>query len=179
MKSKGYVLAVLVASGALLGFAGYLTLAPYRTMKNFGEALAARDSVAISDCVDFPKLRDSVKGQFEKNVSARSKSLFADDPIASLAAGLATNLSDSVVDSLVTPQGLEKLLAGERFMATVGGSAGNPATLDPETLAKARYSYRSFSEFTVTLEPKPGVSVEILLERAGLNWKITGLRLPE
>jgi hypothetical protein len=148
-------------------------------MKDFGEALAARDTAQISEYVDFAKLRASVKAQLEKNVNQRSKSLFADDPIAALAAGLATNLSDTLVDSLVTPQGIEKLLAGERFMTALAGPTGNPAPVVPDALSKARYSYRSFSEFTVTLEPKPGVLVEVLLERVGLGWKIAGLRLEE
>jgi hypothetical protein len=157
----------------------YAATGPYRTMREFGEALAARDVTSVAECVDFPKVRESIKQQVTKGVSQRSKTVFADNPIASLAASLATNLSDTLVDSLVTPKGLEQLLAGENVLSEFAGNSENRSVVASTAIHSARYAFRSLSEFTVTLEPRPNVLVELVLVREGLNWKIVEIRLPE
>jgi hypothetical protein len=148
-------------------------------MREFGEALAARDAAGVSACVDFPKVRESIKKQVAKGVSQRSKTVFADNPIASLAASLATNLSDTLVDSLVTPKGLEQLVAGDNVLSEFAGSSENRSTVASTAIESARYSFQSLSEFTVTLEPKPNVLVTLVLTREGLSWKIVEIRLAD
>jgi Protein of unknown function (DUF2939) len=162
-----------------VGIIGYVATGPYRTMRELGEALAARDTASVAECVDFPKIRESIKQQVTKGVSERSKTVFADNPIASLAASLATNLSDTLVDSLVTPKGLEQLLAGENALSQFAGSSENRSIVASTAIDSARYSFRSLSEFTVTLEPKPNVLVTLVLAREGLSWKIVEIRLPD
>jgi hypothetical protein len=181
MKQTGRFITALVVGGAtlLVGLGVYVALGPYRTMRDFGESLAARDSTAIATFIDFPRLQASIKTQLAHDVDQRSKSVFADNPIAKLAASLATSLSDNWVDSLITPAGLEKLLAGERVFSTLSDAASPRTALVQQAIANASYSYRSLSEFAFLLEPKSGVKVEVALERQGLSWKIVGIKLPE
>jgi hypothetical protein len=181
MKSKSWVIGLLSAlvGTSLLGLGGYVALGPYRTMRAFSESLAARDSTGVAACVDFPKLRESLKVQLSEEINKRSKTVFAENPIASLAAGLATSLSDTLLDSLVTPTGLEKLLAGEQLVSGLGTSSSNHPVEFSRTLENASYSYESLSEFTVSFTPKPGVKITLILDRDGLDWKLAGVRLNE
>ena len=174
---------LLMLVGSLLGLCVYVAVGPMLLMRRFGESLSARDAAAIAECVDFPKLRESIKEQVNSSVKARSNSLLGDNPLTALATGLAASLSEPLVDSLVTPAGLEKLLAGGQLLATLGTSstdtAASRAVAVPEAIAHASYSFRSPSEFVVTLEPKPKLLVELVVERTGLSWRISGVRLPE
>lgn len=167
---------------ALVGVV-YVALGPMRLMKRFGEAVAARDSAGIEACVDFPKLRASVKSEVSRKLSSGSKAIFADNPLASLAAGLASNLTDPLVDQALSPQGLERMLAGERLLdalrAEPGTGTAERAVVVPQAFSSASYGFRGLREFSVTLTPRPNLKVELLLEREWLSWKIVGVKLPE
>jgi hypothetical protein len=179
-KRSRLILTVAIPVAVLITSLGaYVALGPYLTVKALGESLAARDSAGVAECVDFPKLRDSIKAQVDSGVSLRSKALFAEDPIASLAAGLASSLSGPLVDSLVTPTGLEALLSGEQLLSSLGTKAPGATERVQAAISNARYSYKSPSEFTVELEPAAGTRVTLLLAREGLCWKVAGIELAQ
>lgn len=179
-KRSQWILAFAIPTGVLVASVGaYVALGPYFTLKRFGDAIAARDAMALAECVDFPKLRVSIKKQIELGVEQRSKALFADNPIASLAAGLATSLSDPLVDSLITPSGFETLLSGNQILSSFGAKSPGSTVRVQGALSNARYEARSLSEFAVKLEPTQGAEVTLLLAREGLDWKIAGVELPQ
>jgi hypothetical protein len=182
-KTLRITLATMLAFIVTFGCVGYIAVGPYLTMRKFGDALSARDSVAIAECVDFVTLRASVKEEVSRKLNSQSQGVLAENPILALATGLAQNMVDPLVDSLVTPAGLEKLLAGERLLSALGGqprtTSNERAVTVPNAIASAEYSYRSLSEFAVTLSPTPAIKVELILERNGFSWRIARVRSPE
>jgi hypothetical protein len=181
-RKSGLVIAAVVV-GLAAGLFFYVATGPKRTLQRLADALAARDAAALSDCIDFPKLKDNLKRELEERAKRSSAGLFAQNSIASLANGLASSLSDTLVDSLVTPRGLEVLLAGESVFVALGapvpGAATERATLIPLAIDQARYHFESLSTFVVTVQPRPGVTVDLVLGRTFLDWKLERVRLPE
>jgi hypothetical protein len=165
------VVALIVVAG--LGAVGSAVAGPYLTLKRLGAGLAARDSATIAACVDFEQLRATTKQQLHL------KSDSTENPLALLARGIVSNASDALVDSIVTPDGLERLLAGERLFSSLGQPADASATKVPEALENGRTTFTSLSGFSVVIEPRAGTKVELVLSRDWFTWKVVAVKLPE
>lgn len=163
-------LGLLVVAG--LGALGTIVAGPYMTLKRLGTALAARDSATIIECVDFERLRANTKQQLRLSSGA------PDSPFAAVASSIVSSASDALVDTLVTPQGLDKLLAGERLFSSLGEPEGDLPSRVPNALANASTSFRSLSEFSAQIEPRSGMKVELVLGRERLTWKVVAVSLP-
>lgn len=183
---KKSVLGLLV----FLGMA-YVFALPYITVYQIRQAVESRDSVALSEHIDFPSVRQSLKDQLNATLMGKMQS---DDtknnPFAALGMALAGPLVDKMLDVYITPAGVAQLLAGENpslknarkiKRAEEESAANNSSSTQDEStekkpLADVVLGYTSTSRFEVKDKKK---GTRVVLRRQGLTWTVSEIFFPE
>jgi hypothetical protein len=168
---------------ALLALLGWLAAGPFMTVNAIREAIQAEDTAALSEHVDFPVLRQSLRAQVEDYLARRAGPDMQDNPWAAIALGLANSAIGGTVDALATPAGIGAVLQGRGLLHRISGSGIDPDdslahTAPPDPLRDARYRFDSPSRFTATVRNGDGDPVVFVLHRRGLRWKLDDIRLP-
>ena len=169
---KKILLSVLVAVGLLVA---YVVAGPYLVIHSIKSALINGDSEKLSSNIDFPVLRQNLKDQFNAEVMKKVTE-DKDNPFGVLAIGLASKMVDGIVDSMVTPTGLSKLIVGNKPEENSTGSE-NSAKKD-EPFKDAHFSFSSTDTFVVAVPDEKTGEAKFILKRTGLTWKLVNLTLP-
>jgi hypothetical protein len=144
------------------------------------DAIVADDAAALSEQVDFPALRASLKRQLADRLVRAAGPELQSSALAAIGINLATGASSMAVDATVNPLGLAALLQGRAIWRQVGNDFAPP---DPDVRAQrplddAHCRYESTSRFTATVRGEDGRPLVLVLSRQGLRWRLTDLRLP-
>jgi Protein of unknown function (DUF2939) len=167
-------LACMAALAALVLYAS-----PYIAVHQMRSAAAERDAVRLSGFVDFPALRESLK----RGVHARLAGQVLNEsgqptPAGAMGAAVAAALLGPMVDSLITPDSVGRLLQGQRPGAALAGVSRDSAADEP---LQTRMGYESPRRFVVSVQQagEGEEPVDLVLRREGLlHWKLAELRLP-
>ena len=171
--------AALVVGLFLIAFCA----SPVFAVRGIIGAAKAGDEAALSQRVDFPAFRDSLKDELNARLVAemRADPRARDSALGGLSLMLAPALVSGAVDALVTPRTIVAMVET--------AEAPDPMDREPEPPASGRdrdiqrnYGYRGLNSFAVTLtDPdRPDEPIDLLLERRGLfGWKLAGVDLPE
>jgi hypothetical protein len=118
--------------------------APHLTVRSMRMAAEAGDATALSEHVDFPALRDSVKQQLAQRLGTRLSAIAGNGALgrfgAQIAGALGSNALDQAVDAMVRPEALSALFAGRdlaneySFLPSPDVAADEPA--EPEINAE-------------------------------------------
>lgn len=180
--------------GILLLVLGYAVAGPFITLYHLRTAVAAHDQEALATYVDFPQLRENLKGQLDDRLAARVP-LGTDNPFAAFGMMLASHVVNVMVDALVTPSGLGHLMAGEPApedessgadeapsqpaapSATTAAGDGREPPAKP-LLAHATYHFRDLSHFVARVTDQQGHAIDFVLTRDVLSWQLTNIILP-
>jgi len=158
-------------------FAGvWLYFTPYLALNKLQKAARLGDEQAMAELVDFPALRESVKGNVRSAVEhsvGRER-----NPIGVLGGILAGAVAGPVVDAVVTPQGIAALTEGER--------PGQRRRADGDSRlrvkdVKVKRGYEGFDLFVVHFVSKDDghERMALLLRRDGIaHWRLSGVRIP-
>ncbi|MGJ4748623.1 DUF2939 domain-containing protein [Leptospira sp. SA-E8] len=169
--------AIWVCVIGVLGIAGYVAAGPYITVHQMKAAAEARDGRALSEHIEFPSVRQSLKEQMNALIMkkmAEDQSL-KKNPFAALGAAFAGTIAERMVDLYVTPAGITQLMAGEKpQMQKMNAESAS----SPRLLSGADMSYESFDKFVVKINGQSGNAGEFVLRRTGLDWKLTEIILP-
>lgn len=177
---NGLKVGLAIAAGV---FATYAVAAPYITVYEIKSAAEARDGEALSEYIEFPSVRQSIKDQ----LNAQFAKEMANDPgmkgnpFAFLGAALAGTMVDKAVDAYITPAGISQLLEGEKPNPGSGGSAqptAGASGAERKPLPNASMSYESFDKFVVNFKLDGGSDGKLILRRRGIGWKLVDIILP-
>lgn len=175
---KWIALAVL----ALALVVGWLAAGPFVAIHAIRSAIAEQDAAKLSEYVDFPALRTSLKQQIDDYVVRRAGADVQSNLLGALALSLASGASGTAVDALATPAGLAALMEGRNFWHRLSGQRQGEdayAAAPPrDPLEGASYRYESLSRFTATVRNADGDPVTFVLSRQGWVWRVTDVRLP-
>ncbi|MBL3965826.1 MULTISPECIES: DUF2939 domain-containing protein [Burkholderia] len=135
---------------AVLATLGYAYASPYVALGRLKSAIDARDAQAISEYVDFPSLRISLKQQVTEELMRRIDAVKKDNPFAVIGALIGSALIGPLVDAYATPEGVAALMSGlpprgnpgERppewsNQPPAGNAPGNPPAAPPANPAQA------------------------------------------
>ena len=193
------VLVIVVV--AVLGY-GYAS--PYLALDRLKRAADERDAQTVSEYVDYPALRESLKDQIAGLLTRRIQARANGNPLAALGAMIGVALIGPLVDAYATPDGVAALLNGmpprgdptqrppvppdapanapagsadSTPTAPAPATAGSPTTppQPPQTTA----AYRGINEFVVTYQHGVGdTRYAAILRREGLfSWKLAAVDL--
>jgi len=155
-------------------------VSPWWTLHSLRSAVAAHDAQAVSAHVDFPALRDSLKGQVMTGMQ-KAIAPDGDNPLARLGAAMAAVAVNPMIDAMVSPAGVMAMLdSGRVNVSRPTGSAGNGNQAGGAAEDKRNWSlhYRAWSEVVVGTDA-PGAA-RFVFRRAGLwHWDLAAIELPE
>jgi len=171
--SKGKVIVGVVV---LLAVA-YVAAAPYITVYQMKTAAENRDGEALSEHIEFPSLRQSLKDQMNTMFMKKMAKEAEDNPFAVLGTAFAGVMIDKMVDAYVTPAGITELMRGKK-PDTKSGGEGSSGSSSQEPFSNASMSYKSLSKFVITVKDDSGEEGKFVLRRRGIGWKLTEIILP-
>lgn len=175
------VIAALMAVGAYAA-------SPLLAVRGLQTAARDGDADKLQRLVDFPAVRESLKGQLNALIieSMRSDPELRDNPFAGFAAVLAPAIVNQAVDGYVTPDGLARMLQAKPPEPTMLSTAEAPPPPGEAGVragkAVIKHGYRGLDTYTVTSTgaDKPGAQFNFVLHRQGLfGWKLARIELPK
>ena len=167
----------------LLAVAGWIAAGPFLTINAIRSAVQEQDAAKLSQQVDFPALRTSLKQQVDDYVVRRAGADMQSSLLGAIALRLASGATAGMVDAMATPAGLAAVMEGRNFWDRLSGrragGEGDYATAPPrDPLEGAKYRFESPSRFTATVANADGDPVVFVLTRQGFSWRVTDVRLP-
>ena len=163
----GAIGAAIVVSG---GIGAYYS--PYLTVNSIKNAAENRNADALSQSINFPDLRTNIKAI----IKAQALLKIAEDTNTQppkISSQLIEKAVNPVVDKLVTPEGIERIMFDKIPEAKI-----DLAQLDRD-LARSNITmgYESFDRFVVHITDKVNRSkdVSLILKRDGLAWKLSAI----
>jgi hypothetical protein len=182
--SKSALAAIFVA---LLAVAAYWYWSPFLAIREMQSAAKANDADTFNTHVDYPRLRDNLKGQFSSLMAEQmAKSTDSKNPFAALGTMLGLSMVDRMVDAMVRPETVMRGMQSGQFGPQSSLSDADTGTSVSPTneSEKPRWSYVRKGTDRLIAYPEGGAESEdkkvgIVFERNGFaNWKITELRIP-
>lgn len=175
--------------GRLLAFGGAALLAvltavyvvsPFITLSELAKAVRDDDRDRLSVLVDFPAVRTGLKEQFAALIARRASDNqdLAKNPFGSLVLMLVPKILDTIVDGIVTPDGIAILLARPLEAGTPGNHGSH---IDPGDRFTRSWSFIGLDGFKVEYRSvrDPEVVFGLVFELRGLSWKLVRLDLPD
>lgn len=173
----------------LLGMAAvfvvaYIAAAPYITVYQMKSAAESHDGEALSEHIDFPSVRQSLKDQmnvmFAKEM-VKDKDM-KDNPSAALGTAFAGMVVNKMVDAYVTPAGITQMMVGENPKPAPNNTSTQPATPSEgaarKPWANASVGYESLNKFVVKIKDEKGGEIKFVFRRRGIGWKLTQIMIP-
>lgn len=167
------VAAVGTAIVAVVGLGAYYS--PYLAIDNMTKATTNRNADALSQEIDFPSLRTSVKQNIKAQVIKQMAS--GATPTKGINAEVVDKMVDPMVDKLVTPEGL-----GDLMQDKVPGAKIDLSNLEQNIAAsEVNMGYESLDRFVVHITDKAdrNQAVSLILKRDGLAWKLSGIDISQ
>jgi hypothetical protein len=185
---------------------GYGYASPYLALDRLKRAADERDAQTVSEYVDYPALRESLKEQVAGLLTRRIQARANGNPLAALGAMIGVALIGPLVDAYATPDGVAALLNGmpprgdptqrppvppdPAANAPAGSADSTPATPAPPAATagaattppqppQTATAYRGINEFVVTYQHGVGdTRYAAILRREGLfSWKLAAVDL--
>ena len=163
----------------IIGIGFYFT--PYLAVHNMKKAAENKDADALSDYIDYPSLRESLKANFNAKMASEVAKSIDGNPFGALGAALAVVLINPMIDALITPESLAMLMKGEKPELDKSESSLNKKSQSEKSNTETSRSYKGFNRFVVKVKGKgsPEEPVEFIFKRGGLiSWKLSALRIP-
>jgi hypothetical protein len=160
MKYAIGALAVIVA--AVLG---WFLVAPLLAANDLRQALQNEDTIAIERNVDFPALRENLRGGVSAAVTNTSDPKNGLELIGKAIAGAFVS---PLMDLIITPEGLSMI-----YKNGVGGLKGETS---PNMQVSGGLQGLDRYNLVVTDTDNPQNTVTLILMPRGLQWKLVGLK---
>ena len=166
-----------------LGVCFYYT--PHWAVSNMKKAAENRDADTLSEYVDFPSLKESLKANFNAMMATEVSNNMSDNPFGAFGAALAAAFINPMIDNLVTPESLAMMMKGgkpelKKTNRKNEKKSSNTSSNTNEN-TEMTMSYDNFNSFIVTTKEKDSSDdpVKMIFKRHGIiSWKLTALRLP-
>lgn len=172
----GVLVAAIVAAG------GYWYWSPALALQNMRAAAEKGDADEFNNYVDYPKLRESLKGHLSAQMAETMGETSKDKTgFAALGAALGVALVGGMVDAFVRPEVVMRMMQSGKLAAAKEKPA-QPST-PPATEEKAQVEVvterKGMDKYIVRVREKGSAedAASLVLERSGFaTWKLTELR---
>lgn len=180
-----------VAGVVLIAVLGaYWYWSPYVAMNSMKDAAEARDADTFNQYVDYPKLRESLKGQFSAMMTKeigkqRSGGSELENAGTALGAMLGLAFADKFIEAMVRPEVVMQAMAEGKMQSPTAGSKAGAAGSEarpPEKEVQWSFERKGVNRVIArgaqgeaALSDSPG----FVFDRTGFaDWKLTEIRLP-
>jgi hypothetical protein len=156
----------------------WLYFTPHLTFHAMKSAAEASDSAALTEHIDFPALKENLKGTFNARFAAEMASHKDAEPFAAAGAMMVAAFINPMIDALVTPESIEQMMSGEKPLQK-RDAAGESASSGADDI-QTDMACESFDRFVLNVSQKGDTEpIGLVLKREGLfAWKPKAIRLP-
>ncbi len=164
---------------ALAGVGAYWYYSPYLALRDVAAAVKARDADAFNDKVDYPRVRESLKGQFSAQMAKKIGDPTA-NPLSALGTMLGMAVVNQMVDGLVRPEMVMQMMKEGRVKADKPASApaDPPGDGEPQWVTDRRGADRIIATPRKGSMPAAADELGFVFERSGFaTWKMTEIRI--
>lgn len=167
------------AAAVCVAAAGLVYASPYLALRSIAKAIENKDADTVAEYVDFPALRESIKGQMlvrmqsEMDKSPEMKN----NPFAGFGQMLAMGLVDKMTETLVSPAGVMLMLEKGRpgKPADVAAAGVGVDTQGSKPRKDFAVDYQGWSKVFVHPKNQPG---GFIFKRDGLmGWKLVAVKM--
>ena len=174
--SKGPVIAVI---GVLVALG--VAAQPYLTVHQMRAAVERHDGAALSEHIDFPSVRQSIKDQIN---AAFLQEMAKDEGTSNSGAAalgaaiggfMIDRMADAFLEAYLTPAGIAQMMAEDN----AGGEdhdTGDKSGCRP--MSEGSMSYESPNKFVVSTGGDADGECRMVLRRQGFDWKVTEFIIP-
>lgn len=157
----------------IIAFCGWIYAGPYLALSNIREAAEVGDTEALSDLIDLPSVRESLKQEIKAAGLQAIRNGSGNPAIILPSLGAYTPFPDLLIDSALTLESVATLLLGKEPKFITRGFLGIDGS-DPYM------GYEGFSKFAVRYKnAKTGNdAIVVLLKRDGMSWQLSAIHLP-
>lgn len=175
MKKAPLGLGAIAALLVLAIVVAWVAFGPKRTLTGVVEAIETQDIARLNELVDFPAVRSQVKAA----ILAELHQAAADDPYDQMGMALGMAFVDPMLDALISPEAFIAMASEGQALAEHGMGGDSERWQEQIESGRAELSFKSLSRAEVAFidEEDPAVSLAILMDRVGLDWRIVGGRL--
>ena len=191
MSRKKQLLGLAAAgTGVLLG--AYYAASPWLTVNKLKQAFEKKDTRQNEKIVDFPELREDFKEVAKATVMKNAAKELEGNPFAALGMMMANALIDPLIDSVISPAGLQALLStGEMSVQpsdvpneknSWSSKESTTEEFKPSPDLSVKMNYTDLNEFKIELSNKKVIAepISLFMEREGYaDWKVTGIDIPQ
>lgn len=165
--------------GLLLIIFAYFYATPYLVLNKMKNAAQAGDSAKVSEYIDYPSVRQSLKDQINSHM-LQELGINEQSRLANFGQKLASTLLDNMIDHVVTPEGMTMVLQGQGLKEIYQAKVTQETT-EVKQQHKPQYQagYTSWQNFEVQIQaPEYSRVVKINMVRDGLSWKVNQVSVP-
>jgi len=177
------MLAVILAIGA------YWYWSPFLALKQMQSAAKVGDADAFNDHVDYPRLRESLKGQMSAMIAQKmDASKKSDNPFAAFGSVLGLLMVDKIIEAMVRPEVVMKAMQNGKFGPNSEKSGDEPSSntdksATTETTTRWDFDRKGTDKLIAYAKSDSEHAGDnkfgLVFERTGFaNWKLTEIRLP-
>lgn len=160
----------------------YVGVGPYLTIRHIEKAIATQDMTLLSDQIDFPAVRDSLKIQLNQTIERQTPELIKKIPFAN---DLVTTLGSKILEQAIDP-----LMAGQLLYIMQGNkpdidfgmreliSPVPESTSTQKVFENAKYRYEDIRTFSASVDYANSGQYRFIFKRHGLHWKLSDVQLP-
>lgn len=166
---------------AAVAVSGWFYYTPYMAVHGMQEAAQERDATRLAGYVDFPVVKENLKA----DLNGRMLQKLQGQPFAAVGAVFAGALVNTMVDAIVSPQGLAMMMQGEKPLtaATAERTESGSQEQGKETgQVETRMGYDGLNQFTIRVYRRdtPDKVINLVLQRRHLlSWQLAEIRLPQ
>ncbi len=177
-KKIKWLLAILLI--LLLALFVYVASGPYMAIRGIRSVVASGDYDQLWRFVDFNRLRESIRPQIQQRIAQGVIEHMGPNGASRTVGGVTALIAQPAIDAIVSPLGVATLLRGSALARQAADAAdGKHPTQPNDPLQDAKTRFESHNLFTATVLSAEGKPVVIEFSRDGLDWKLSGIRLPE
>lgn len=168
----GALIAIALATGA------YWYYSPYLAMKSMADAAKVKDADKFNEGVDYPRLRENLKGQISAQV-AMTVGKEASSPFGAIGAMLGMAMVNQIVDAFVRPEVVMEMMKDGKVNTEKSATPKNSSGIqDVKWVIERKGADRVIATPQNAQEPSAKESLGFVFERTGFaTWKLTELRM--
>jgi hypothetical protein len=178
-KSKGLLAAIAVVVASV---GGYWYYSPYLAMKAMHTAAQKKDADAFNDYVDYPKLRESFKGQVSAMVTEKmGASPDSGSGFAAMGAALGLAMANQMIEVMVRPETMMRVMQDGKVAPKLGTTTADAPRQEPEWSFERKGANKLIAypgkdgPVSANGEKQTGL---VFLRNGFADWKLSEVRMP-
>jgi hypothetical protein len=173
---------LLIALALGLALFVYAAVGPYLTIRHIEKAIATQDMPLLTEQIDFPAVRESLKIQLNQTIERQTPELIKKIPFAhDLVSTLGSKILEQAIDPLMAGQ-LLYIMQGNKPAIDFGMreliSPVPESTSTQKVFENATYRYIDSQTFSATVDYADSGQYRFIFKRYGLHWKLCDIQLP-